>query len=552
MSHSTFSNPLETALEREIIGYLAIGQYHLAIGSPHGVLLTRSETSVGTPIPKSTPHRPLSDVPPDVLGRDAELETAIAALQTHRTLEIYGQSGVGKAAFLQHLIRHPQVTQHRPDGVFYVDQPLALPEIVQHVFNTFYDTPSDIQRSIHEMRRAVRDRRAIIALDRPILTDTELNDLKGALPYCTLIVASNQKRGWSADGTIELAGLSLATAQRLIDRELSVSHSLRTPSSLAQSSTVELLWRLLEGNPQRLLQAVALMREERSSLEQLVHNLQTDDPIRAFTRLVLASLPKSQRWIVALLTAMGGIGLRAEQIAAMVGPPNPQPSLQALVHRYLIRQTDDRYFLASGLVDILQTDFNAVPWIERAVAYLIPWAEARRAHHEAILEEHHVLMYTLRWMMDQQHWRDGLRLICSIEEAFALGKQWEAWRQILRWSLQAAWVLEDEQTEAWATHQLGTLAFCQEDITNAYDILSEALKLRRANLGNELPTELTRHNLSQVKETLLPSRIKNVALRKSQRRAYATLAAIGVLTLFVSFLIGLALLHQLDHLLPKG
>ncbi|MBW4419206.1 MAG: hypothetical protein KME13_08245 [Myxacorys californica WJT36-NPBG1] len=563
MFHSTFSDSLETALEHEIIGHVAIGQYRLAVGSKHGVLLTVTETPVAAPMLRATPISQLPDAP-NLIGRKAELELARSALHTHRTLEICGEPGVGKSAFLKQLILHPQVS---PGGAnseglaqpnrFYIGQPLTVSEVFQHLFEAFYTTPTGVQRSIHEMQRALRARCAIIALDSPTLTEPEINRIKAALPNCTLIVASRRRVG-TAEVTvasespllIELSGLTLEETCLLLERELGqvASHG-RAPVTPEQrpfeQTTLKSLWQLLEGNPQRLLQAAALVREDRVSLEHTLQYIQTNEPIRTFTRLSLASLPKSQRWIVALLTAMGGTGLRAEQIAAMVGPPNPYPSLQSLLERHLIQCINDRYVLTDGLADVLQAEFNATPWMERAIAYLIPWAETHQSQHTEILGEHRVLMYGLHWMMEQRRWRDGLRLISAIEVALVLGNQWEAWRQALRWSLKAAWALSDEQIEAWAMHQLGTLSFCQERITEAYDALTEALRIRRANLGNELATTLTRHNLAQIKETVLPSKLKYPTLRLDQRRTYRTLALIGMLVFLASVLIGLAISQRL-------
>ncbi|MBW4540281.1 MAG: hypothetical protein KME43_14205 [Myxacorys chilensis ATA2-1-KO14] len=563
MFHSTFSDSLETALEHEIIGQVAIGQYCLAVGSKHGVLLTVTETPVAAPMLRPTPISQLPDAP-NLIGRQAELDLARSALHTHRTLEICGQPGVGKSAFLQQLILHPQVSPRgaNSEGMaqpnrFYFGQPLTVSEVFQHLFEAFYMSPPGVQRSIHEMERSLRSCDAIIALDSPTLTEPEINRIKAALPNCTLIVASRRRVGTAeatvASGSpalIELSGLTLEETRLLLERELGqvASHG-RTVAPLEQrpfeQTTIKSLWQLLEGNPQRLLQAAALVREDRVSLEQTLQYIQTNEPIRTFTRLSLASLPKSQRWIVALLTAMGGTGLRAEQIAAMVGPPNPYPSLQSLLQRHLIQCIDDRYVLTDGLADVLQTEFNATPWMERAIAYLVPWAEAHQSQHDVILEEHRVLMHALHWMMEQRRWRDGLRLVSAIEAALILGNQWEAWRQALRWSLKAAWALSDEQIEAWAMHQLGTLSFCQERITEAYDTLTEALKIRRANLGNELATTLTRHNLAQIKETVLPPKLKYPTLRLDQRRTYRTLALIGVLVFLASVLIGLAISQRL-------
>ncbi|NDJ15773.1 hypothetical protein [Myxacorys almedinensis] len=552
MLHSTFSDALETALQRDIVGQMVIGQYRLSIGSKQGVLLAIADTPVEPPKLRPAPLSQLPAAFPELIGRQVELERARSALQEGQSLEIYGESGAGKSAFLRHLIVQPRVKLHGLNPLFYISQPLTAPEILQRLFDVFYETPRRAARSLPEIGRALGQHRAVIVIDYPALPESQINQIKAALPYCRLIVASRERRFSAADVAIALPPLSLQDAQTLIERELGQPAYLSDRLTLEQHSELETIWRLLDGNPQRLLQAAALVREDRVSLEQTLHYIQTDDPIRTFTRLSLASLPKAQRWIVALLTATAGIGLKAEQIAAMVGPPNPYPSLQSLLQRHLIQLSDDRYSLVDSLADVLQADFNATPWMERAIAHLIPWAETHQPHHDAILEEQAVLMNGLHWTMEQKRWRDGLRLISAMEVALIMGKQWEAWRQTLRWSLKAAWALNDQHTEAWAMHQLGTLAFCQEKIPEAYDTLTEALKIRRANFGNELATNLTRHNLDQIKKTLLPQSFKDPTLRLNQQRTYRALALIGLLVFLISVVIGSTISRWLTQEPPGG
>ena len=87
--------------------------------------------------------------------------------------------------------------------------------------------------------------------------------------------------------------------------------------NLPQKKTIEAFWKLLQGNPQRLLQIAALAREDKLSLELVLSQIQPDELEQSLTRLILASLPKTQRWIMAVLVAMGGRGLLPEQIAVI-------------------------------------------------------------------------------------------------------------------------------------------------------------------------------------------------------------------------------------------
>jgi hypothetical protein len=324
----------------------------------------------------------------------------------------------------------------------------------------------------------------------------------------------------------EMSPASVAVPSDFDTAVQSVEQALDRTLTAAQQATLRELWQYLRNYPQLLLQIAAYAREERFALEQILFRIQQEDAVRSLTRLVLSPLPRAQRWIVALLTATQGIGLRADQIAAMIGPPNPLPCLQALLDRNLIRQVDDRYYLEVGLGEVLQEGFNAAPWMERVLAHLRPWATTYSRDPQVILRERSLLICVLDWAVQQQQWQEVLQLGQVIEQSFVLAAQWQDWEQILRWMLEAAWALEDERSEALALHQLGTLFFCQERVTLGYDTLTEALKLRQ-QIGDEVGARVTHRNLDQIKAAVVPPPVE----RSRWYWGYVTVAAIALLAL---------------------
>lgn len=128
---------------------------------------------------------------------------------------------------------------------------------------------------------------------------------------------------------------------------------------------------------------------------------------------------------------------------------------------------------------------------------------------EAIFAESRLLRETLQAYVKQKRWAEVLRMVKSTEKVFAIAKFWGAWEQLLNLGLQAAWALEDEGAEAWALHQLGTLAFCQEQVTLGYDLLKQALDLR-ADLGEKTAIAFSQHNLSQLKALIVPVETENL------------------------------------------
>ncbi|WP_068818443.1 hypothetical protein [Phormidesmis priestleyi] len=551
MSQPTLSNQLETSLQSETIGQLAIGNATLSLGSAHGALLGDFDQ---IPVIESK-LVPIVQIPrafSGLIGRQTEIESAVVALQAKQTVEIYGQAGIGKSVLLRYLAHHPKLTSSHPDGIFDLSSIGSAGDRLQTLFDAFYLSCPLIKLSSSDVQQALQERQVLILLDDDGLTASELQQLIAALPNSTFLIASRDRRCWKDQRSIRLDGLSLLDSVTLIGQELRrfASQNVGETSLPPQAKTIEVLWRLLQGHPQRLLQVAALAREDKISLETVLSQLQADDLESSLTRLILASLPKPQRWIMAVLVAMGRVGLLPEQIAVITGPPNPLPSLQALMHRHLLQIEGHHYCLASSLVDVLQKASNSAPWMEKVLTHLLPWAQSHPRSPDILLSERATLVHTIQWAISQGRWTETLQLVRSLESALALSKQWGTWQRVLNWGLQAAWALEDSASEAWGLHQLGTLALCQEEVTTAYDALTAAISLRSL-LDDEMGESVTRHNLNRLKEITLPTQdgtqSKWVA---NPLEVYLTLALISFLVFVLSGLIGLAITNRFGQPAP--
>jgi hypothetical protein len=535
MTRQLLLEEVVTSLQAEITGHLRVGEYSLAIGSGHGICLspaTERSTVTAQPLP-------IVQVPPAFSrfhGRQVEVETVIAALQTNQLIILSGSAGIGKSALLRHLAHHQQVTTSRPDGILYLNHCHSLDDLQQILGDRFYCSPTNIRPSDDELWQWLQDKQVVLLIEDCQLTAADCSRLTALLPNSPCVVVTAARLGVQKATEIALTGLSWPDSLTLIEQELG-----RLPPE--QVRLAESLWQLLQGHPQRLRQAAALVREDGMPLAKVVKKLQPDGLALSLIRLILSGLPKTQRWIVALLVAMQGVSLTAEQIALMSGPPNPQTSLQALLQRYLIQLDGDRYRLAASLVDQLQVDFDAVPWMERVLQHLLPWAEQHRQCPKVMLAEQEVILHALRWTVDQELWVDALRLVRSLEGALSLGKQWQTWEQVLQWGLQAAWALEDAGAEAWALHQLGTRAACLEEVTTAYDALSQALTLRNL-LGDAIGSQLTQNNLELLKSLSLPSPSVKSAIER--QRVYVILGLLGAGVFAVSLVVGWVIANRLN------
>lgn len=197
-------------------------------------------------------------------------------------------------------------------------------------------------------------------------------------------------------------------------------------------------------------------------------------------------------------------GLRDRQVLILLNHPTLTGSELEQLDRilpeslFVVASSKRRLFQADCAIEISGMDEGSCQ----------PQIRADR-EPEAIFAESRLLRETLQAYVKQKRWAEVLRRVKSTEKVFAIAKWWGAWEQLLNLGLQAAWALEDEGAEAWALHQLGTLAFCQEQVTLGYDLLKQALELR-TDLGEKTAIAFSQHNLSQLKALIVPVETENL------------------------------------------
>ncbi|MGG6263587.1 hypothetical protein ACQ4M3_16240 [Leptolyngbya sp. AN03gr2] len=201
----------------------------------------------------------------------------------------------------------------------------------------------------------------------------------------------------------------------------------------------------------------------------------------------LGSVSEQENAVFELLATVG-ISLTAEQITAITNVSD-LAFIQVDQGRYKLWK---QYRISES-------------WMEKILAYVLDWI---RSKPDRIVEERELLMVTVQWAANQRRFSEVIEIVRSIEGAFASAKLWASWSKLLRWSLSASWALEDETTEAWALHQLGTLAFCQQEVTTGYDTLRDALVLR-TELKEQTAIDFTTHNINQIKALIVPAKSPN-------------------------------------------
>jgi hypothetical protein len=525
---------IEAQIQGEISGQVAIGNNIIQIGAIHGGV-------VNVALPEQQPHPQPRPTPvflrprpfPGLLDREAEAGAANAALQSATPVEFHGQAGLGKTTLLRHLSHHPPATS-LPDGIIYLSarhQPVD--DLLQSLFDAFYESDVPFKPTDAQLRHALQDKQALILLDDVELPRDEVETLMDAVPGCTFLLASSERRLWGEGHAVALHGLPSDDAQALVERELG------RPLTPEEQPAAQALCTALEGHPLHLLQAAAMAREEGRSLTEVTRRTQAPSPAEALTAETLNALQEPERQVLAVLAALGGASLPAEHLAALTGLDDAAPVLEALQQRGLVQTHSPRYSLAGALGEYLQQVWDLTPWVEQALAYFTTWAERHRSASDRLLEEADAILRTLEWAARAGRWMEVLRLGRAVEGALALGKRWGAWAQGLQWVLQAAQALGDRAAEAWTLHQLGSRALCLGRVEEARTSLSQALHMREA-IGDQAGAAVTRHNLNLLMGAP-PAPPRKPAAPKAgpSPAAWLTLAAGTMIA--ASLLIGLAI-----------
>jgi hypothetical protein len=483
-----------------VSGQIAVGENNLQIriGDVHGgevnVLLPDQRPSVR---PRSTPAAVRPRPFPGLLDREDEVEAATTALQSAMPVEFHGRAGLGKTSLLRYLAHHSTVASY-PDGVVYLAvrrQPVE--DLLQSLFDVFYESDVPLKPSVGQIQQGMLDKRALILLDDVALGREEMGALMDAAPGCSFLFASAERRLWGEGRPIRLGGLPIADALALMEREL------RRPLTPQEKPAAQAVCTELGGHPQEILQAAALVREEGVGLAEVLNRMRTFAPGEALTTQALSILPEPERRVLAVLAALDDVPVHSDHLSALTGLSEVAPVLQGLQQRGLVQAHSPRYSLTGELGLYLHKHWDIDPWIERALAAFIAWAEEQRTP-DRLLEETETILRLLEWAAGKGRWVEVLRLSGLVEGALTLGGRWSAWVKVLQWALEAALTLGDRAAEAWARHQLGSRALCLGDVATARTFLVQALRMREA-LGDGAGVALTRHNLDVLLGAPVPS-----------------------------------------------
>ncbi|MGI0493705.1 hypothetical protein ACN4EG_18140 [Alkalinema pantanalense CENA528] len=548
------ASEIEQQLCPNIMGSLAVGRSKVLVGAAHGALVTVLKQP-GSIVRRKAPYfvvPPLSSLARDHQSSSIQsnsrqwlIDEVVGTVLQRQSLVIRMADRDQLSAFLRNVAHHPRVTTSHQDGLIYIDQSMTVADCLQELgIQVAYACPVT-RLSRDQLQTVLGSLECLILLEGLFWTAEDLQTMRAHLPNCTIVVGIQQGlEGEVSDLSPNWVRINPSTAG---EDEIAGQNG---PSLKQQASLEQQLFTLAHqrlGSSHGLLKIVRRLVASGTELTVIQQLLDKSDPKFSLLEYVLAPLGTPERWILAVLLALGhGVSLTAEQIAMITGPLNPESTLQLLLNRDLLVRLGDRYATTVVVAEVLGANFKLQPWMKRVVDYVLPWADTHQYDVEVMVQELPLLLYTLKWAVGEGAWAEVLRLARSLDPTLVLMSRWDCWRQVLQFALQAAQHLGDRSSEAWAWHQLGTRALCEEDIPTAYDALSRAAQLRKA-LPDSSAFRLTQHNLNYLLQGTIPRKVLAtdpvMAVQQpfDRRRMYFTLALICLVTFGISAGIGLAI-----------
>ena len=421
-----------------------------------------------------------------LVDRQMDLASALAALDEGLAVEVSGERGIGKTAVLRQLAHDARAASFA-DGIVYLSaRHQTSHDLQQLLFEAFYESDEFCKPTDAEIRNGLHEKQALILLDDVHLAQEELERVLDIAPRAAFVVATRERRLWHEARSLALKGLPAEDAVLLLEREIERSIDVTERSAAAA------LCAAIGGNPLRILQAAAVIRDQEITVGECARLVAQNPMVN-----LLASIDEKQRRALLALAALPGAPLQALHVSAIAEIPDVELALTALVRRSLVVSSRSRYQLVNGISDRLRRTEDLKPWTNRAITYLGAWAERNLRSQEILLQESEALLCAQQEAADARRPGDVLHLGRLLEGPLAAGARWGAWAVTVERCLDAARATGDRAAEAWALHQLGSRALCLDDAGTARALLNQAVQLREL-LNDSASADASRRNLSFV------------------------------------------------------
>ncbi len=420
-------------------GQVAVGDRVFQIDAASGAhVVINAETEaivVRRPAPVMRPAPPF----PGLVGRSTELGHIGEAVSTGTSVEVVGESGIGKTTLLRaaaNAVLGPQT----PDGVVAVPAQLGVQETLNYLFDACYQGTRRVVPRREELVDSLQGLRLLVVLDDPDLAREDVELLRQALPSSALLLAAREARLLDGVEELTLDGLPDDDGVALIEQAVARGLSDRERDVAARVNQV------LRGTPLELVRFASLVRESDGDLVSVARGFGVDaqaaDVLHAVQRSVSAD---EGAMLVALAAFDAPVG--AGPLAAFTGQPDAGELLVTLARRGLVQGDDLQGWRARVREAPAPEDRR------RAAAALTDWVQHRQLPEE-VAAEIPAISAVLDAARSDGRWLDAVALAAAAERPLALAGRWAAWEATLRAGLSAAEAAEDAASARFFTHQL--------------------------------------------------------------------------------------------------
>jgi hypothetical protein len=439
--------------------------------------------------PRKASRRPLRPPPVFADRIDREREIAdVAAGVLRGSVNVYGPPGVGKTYIIRDAANRILPKRFRDGSVFLPRKIERIEDGLQALFEEFFTCDPPARPSDAEIRRDLDRKRAVVFLDAVSVDREEIQAFVASAPRSVFVIASRARVLWEG-GPVFVEGLSAGDGERVIETELG------RPLEPQEREPAAAICAAVGGNPLRLRQASALVRETSRTLAEIARAVSAK-PERALLEAALDSLTSEQRRLVLSLAVFDGASVGAEHLAAITGTPEVVRALEPLQRLHLADSGSPRYNATAAITDATWLDVESDA--AHALRYFAGWAEREGPGLDRVVEEGDALMQMLRWAQALGQFKEGIVLARACASVLAASRRFGAWGDVVRGTLGWAESINDLETLGWALHEEGTRLFCIGRATESAAMLGQAAHVRE-QMGQSQAAARSRANLDVVR-----------------------------------------------------
>jgi Transmembrane protein 131-like N-terminal len=492
-SHAVAAAAGSVAIAGDNYGIVNTGVLHIHAGATEG---TRVELVSLSARPRVRARRRLTTRPAPTfanhLDRDHETAQVIDRLAGSRAVNVHGTAGIGKTYVLAATVERQRLRPREEGALYLIGRGRALNDVLQELFDGLHTCRDDVRLPDDQLRKHLRRRSGLMVIDSAELSRQDTEELINTLGNGSKVLIGSLSRLYWQGPDFRITGLDQHSAVALFEQEF--GRALDDD----ERRTADQICLRLDGHPLNIRLAASLVRDRHLTLDQLALDPNQSGAPR-LVEDVLSGFSEDQLRLLATLKLLDGVSLGRERLAALTASGEVEALLRDPERLGLVQRHSPRWS-ATALLTQTQTQLDQQTAEARLAltSSLIDWASS--AKPAEITTELDALLATSR-LAHRGLPKEFSALARSVEPALIATKRWDACEEILLGTLEVAQQRQDADSEAWATHELGTRALALGQRAAAIGLLQQAEQLR-TRLEDDAGLRVTRHNLAVAKRPI--------------------------------------------------